>query len=201
MLGFYVSDHPLRKYEIDFKSFATIHLGETEELDNIDVVKACAVITEVRTKIDRSGNTMAFLNVDDFSGSCEALMFSKTYEAFGRFVKEEECVFITGRPESSGDAIKLQIDEVIPLTEAREKLTQSVKISFDKQKYEAEKISHLKNILEHSKGNIPVYLHLIHNGAKPTVFFLKDYRIKISDELIKSVTALLGEDSLILNKK
>ncbi len=201
VLGFYVSDHPLRKYEIDFKSFATIHLGETEELDNIDVVRACAVITEVRTKIDRSGNTMAFLNVDDFSGSCEALMFSKAFEAFGRFVKEEECVFITGRPESSGDAIKLQIDEVIPLTEAREKLTQSVKICFDKQKYEAEKISHLKNILEHSKGNIPVYLHLIHNGAKPAVFFLKDYRIKISDELIKSVTALLGEDSLILNKK
>jgi DNA polymerase-3 subunit alpha len=144
---------------------------------------------------------MAFLNVDDFSGSCEALMFSKAYEAFGRFVKEEECVFITGRPESSGDAIKLQIDEVIPLAEVREKLTQSVKICFDKQKYEAEKISHLKNILEHSKGNIPVYLHLIHNGAKPAVFFLKDYRIKISDELIKSVMALLGEDSLILNKK
>ncbi len=203
VLGFYVSDHPLRKYEIDFKSFATIHLGETEELDNnnADVVKACGVITDVRTKIDRSGNTMAFLNVDDFSGSCEALMFSKAYEAFGRFVKEEECVFIIGRPESSGDAIKLQIEEVMPLAEAREKFTQSVKICFDKQKYEPGKISHLKSILEHSKGNIPVYLHLVHNGAKPAVFFLKDYRIKLSDELIKSVLTLLGEDSLILNKK
>jgi DNA polymerase-3 subunit alpha len=201
VLGFYVSDHPLRKYEIDFKSFATIHLGETEELDNTDIVKACGVITEVRTKIDRSGNTMAFLNVDDFSGSCEALMFSKAYEAYGRYVKEEECVFIVGRPESSGDAIKLQIEEVMPLAEAREKFTQSVKICFDKQKFEPEKISHLKSILEKSKGNIPVYLHLIHNGAKPAVFFLKDYRIKLSDELIKSVITLLGEDSLILNKK
>ena len=31
VIGFYLTDHPLRKYEVEYKSFATIHLGETEE--------------------------------------------------------------------------------------------------------------------------------------------------------------------------
>jgi len=65
---------------------------------------------------------MAFFTLDDFSGSCECLMFSKVYEKFGQYIKEEECVFIIGNTESSGDAIKLQINEVVPLKDAKENL-------------------------------------------------------------------------------
>ena len=112
--GFYVTGHPLRKYDIEYKSFATIHLGETEEQKEIENARACGVITDLKTKIDKSGRTMAFFTLDDFSGSCECLMFSKIYEKYGKYVKEEECVFIIGDTESSGDAIKLHINEVIP---------------------------------------------------------------------------------------
>jgi DNA polymerase III subunit alpha len=59
-----------------------------------EMVYACGVITDVKTKIDKSNKTMAFFTLDDFSGSCECLMFSKVYENCGSFVKEEECVFI-----------------------------------------------------------------------------------------------------------
>jgi len=55
---------------------------------------------------------MAFFTLDDFSGSCEALMFSKVYEKCGRYLEEEKCIFIIGKTESSGDAIKLHIDDV-----------------------------------------------------------------------------------------
>ena len=104
--GFYVTGHPLSKYEIEYKSFATIHLGETEELEEIENARACGVITDLKTKIDKSGRAMAFFTLDDISGSCECLMFSKIYEKYGKYVKEEECVFIVGDTESSGDAIK-----------------------------------------------------------------------------------------------
>jgi len=199
--GFYVSDHPLRKYEVDYKSFATIHLGETEQLENMDVVRACGVITGVKTKIDKAGNYMAFFTLDDFSGSCETLMFSKTFEKYGQYIKEEECVFIIGRPESSGDAIKLHIDEVIPLEEARERFTQSIKINFDGEKNRVEKISDLKIIFEKHKGNLPVYIHLLNNGSKSSIYFLKDYRVKLTDKFINSVTELLGEDTILFGRK
>jgi DNA polymerase-3 subunit alpha len=201
VIGFYVSNHPLRKYEIDFKSFASIHLGETEKLEETEMVRACGVITQLKTKIDKAGEHMAFFTLDDFSGSCECLMFSKVYKKCGQYLKEEECVFITGRPESSGDAIKLHIEDVIPLEEARGRFTQSVKVFLDKEKNDLEKLYELKNVLRDNKGNIPVYLHLSANGSRSTIFFLKEYRVNISDNFIKDTVALLGEDSIIFNKK
>ena len=65
---------------------------------------------------------MAFFTLDDFSGSCECLTFAKTYEKYGQLIEEENCVIIVGRPESSGDAIKLHIEEIIPIEQVKEKI-------------------------------------------------------------------------------
>ena len=200
--GFYITGHPLNKFEFEYKNFASIHLGETEELEEADdLVKACCVITSLKTKIDKSERTMAFLTLDDFSGSCEALMFSKIYEKCGPYLNEEKCVFIVGRPESSGDAIKLHIEDAFPLEEAREKFIQSIKIIFNKDKFPVEKISELKNILKLFKGNIPLYLHIEGEGTSPRLFFLRDFLINPSNEFLNSVTNLLGEDSISIKEK
>jgi DNA polymerase-3 subunit alpha len=199
--GFYITGHPLSKYEVDYKSFATIHLGETEQLEEMEVVKACGVITSLKTKIDKQGRTMAFITLDDFSGSCEALMFSAAYEKYGKYLREEECVFIVGRPESSGDAIKIHIEKVIPPDEAREVFTESVKIYIDKERHTLEKISEVKTVLEKHKGKIPVFVDLLNNGTKARRFSLREYRVNASNEFVSSVTKILGDDSMIFYGK
>ena len=196
VLGFYVTDHPLRKYELEYKSFASIQLGDTEKLEDSDVVRACGVITELKTKIDKSNRQMAFFKLDDFSGSCECLMFSKIYEEYGKYIQEEECVLIIGKTESSGDAIKLHIDKVIPLQETKTELTESLKICIDKRRHSLEKITELKNILNSSEGSTPLYIDLVNNGSKPHRFTLKNKRVGLTDQLIQDITNCLGEDSL-----
>ncbi|MGA8265548.1 MAG: DNA polymerase III subunit alpha [Ignavibacteriaceae bacterium] len=201
VIGFYVTGHPLSNYELEYNSFATIKLGEAELLEEVDSVRACGVITTLKTKIDKSGRTMAFFTIDDFNGSCECLMFAKVYEKYGQFIKEEECVFINGKPESSGDAIKIHIDEVVPLSNAREKFAQSVQIKVDKQKNKPENFIELKNILSKNKGKIPLYVHLANNGSKERLFFLKDFKVQLTDSFIDSVSKLFGENSVSLSKK
>ncbi len=196
VLGFYVTDHPLRKYELEYKSFASIQLGDTEKLEDSDVVRACGVITELKTKIDKSNRTMAFFKLDDFSGSCECIMFSKIYEEYGRYIQEEDCVLIVGKTESSGDAVKLHIDKVIPLQETKSELTESIKINIDKKRHPVQKISELKDILDHNEGVIPLYIDLINNGSKPSRFTVKNRRIKISDQLVDEIIKCLGEDCI-----
>jgi DNA polymerase III subunit alpha len=201
VMGFYITDHPLKKYEVDFRSFATIHLGESERLETEEIVYACGVITDVKTKIDRSNKTMAFFTLDDFSGSCESLMFSKIYEKCGRYVQQEECVFITGKPESSGDAIKLHIEDVIPLEVFREKNVGSIKLVVDKDKHSIAKLTSLKNIFLKYPGSVPVYIHLLDKGNIAEIFSLKETRIKITDEFIKEIQTCLGDDSITFIRK
>ncbi len=203
VIGFYVSEHPLRKFDLDYKSFTTIHLGETEQLENLDIVRVGGVITGLKTKIDRSGKNMAFFTLDDFTGSCEAIMFSKTYDKYQKIIGEEECIFIIGKPESSGDSIKLQIEEAYSPSEIRDKLFGSMKIYLDPEKHTPEIILSLKNILAENSGNLPIFVHVLNgnNGRNPHIYFLKDLRVKISDELVASIINLLGEDSIIFNLK
>ena len=202
VIGFYLTDHPLRKYELEYKSFANVHLGETEEIEEMDDVRVCGVINDLKTKIDRAGNNMAFFKLDDFTGSCECLMFSKAYAEYQSFIEEEETVFLVGNLESSGDSIKIQVKKVLPLKNAANEITESLRLNISKEKILPEKLLELKQILKSSEGSIPVFINLSDNGSnRGKLFSLKETRVKITDNLIKSLTDLLGEESIILKSK
>jgi DNA polymerase-3 subunit alpha len=176
-------------------------MGETENIQDMQNVKACGVITDLRTKIDRAGKTMAFFTIDDFSGSCECLMFSKVYDDYGKFLREEEPVFILGNLESSGDAVKIHVDKVLPMEIARNELAQSVKIIIDKEKNSVEKLFALKSILQKYDGKLPVFIHLNNNGSRGKLFSLEQYRVSLTEKFIQDIRNLLGSDSIILNSK
>ena len=202
VIGFYLTDHPLRRYELEYKSFSTIHLGETEDIIEKSDVRVCGVVTELKTKFDKAGRTMAFFKLDDLTGSCECLMFSKAYDEFGKFVEDEEAIFAVGNLESSGDAVKMQVNKVIPMRKIANELTESLKLQISKEKISTEKLGELKNILMNYEGSIPVFINLTENGIdKGKLFSLQQIRVKITSELLKSLTNLLGEESLILKSK
>lgn len=195
VLGFYLSNHPLRGLENDYNSFATIHLGEPDTYtDDDQIVRACGVITSVRIKIDKSGREMAFFTIDDFSGSCECLMFSKIYETCGMHIEEEKTVLVTGRLESSGDAVKLHADDVIPLEEAKNKLTKKILLYINEESHTPDTIKQIKSVLDKSTGNIPVFVTVVDNGN--TRNFYTDYKAELSDTVIKNLKEVIGEEEI-----
>ncbi len=130
-VGFYISGHPLHKYDVEYNSFTNFHIGKDKNINEEEVVKVCGVITGVRKKIDKSGKDMAFFTIDDFSGSCECIMFSKIFANDGEYVEEEESVLIVGKLESSGDAVKIHVNKLLPLDRAREELSKSINSVID----------------------------------------------------------------------
>ncbi|HRP92822.1 MAG TPA: OB-fold nucleic acid binding domain-containing protein, partial [Ignavibacteriaceae bacterium] len=155
-----------------------------------------------KTKFDKAGRTMAFFKLDDLTGSCECLMFSKAYEEYGKFIDDEEAVFAVGNLESSGDAVKMQVNKVIPMKKIANELTESLKLLISKEKISSEKLIELKDILKNSEGSIPVFIKLTQNGNdKGKLFSLQEIRVKVTSELLKSLTNLIGDESLILKSK
>jgi len=200
-IGFYVSGHPLQKYEIEYRSFSTIHLGETEEVTESSKVRICGVLADIQTKIDKSGKTMAFFKLDDFTGFCDCIMFSKVFSKFEDFIMPEACVVALGLLESSGDAVKLNIEEIIPIEKSRERFTKYLKIVFDSERLEPAKIFDLKRVLNNNPGNFPVILELINNGSKPRLFHLKNFKVKLANSFLNEIQKLLGEESVLFIPK
>ena len=201
VVGFYVTGHPLHKFDVEYRSFANFQIGDTENLKEIENVRSIGVITEVRTKMDRAGNRMAFFTIDDFSGSCECLMFSKVYSEYGKYVIEEEPVFVIGNLESSGDTVKMHVNKLLPLELARKQLSQSVKLIVNRDETTPEKLAKLKPVLKANKGKVPVYIHLVSNGNKGSLYSLNELRVELSDSLFNELSDLLGDESILLSIK
>ncbi|HOJ19335.1 MAG TPA: DNA polymerase III subunit alpha [Ignavibacteriaceae bacterium] len=201
VIGFYVSDHPLRKFELEYRSFSNIHLGETEHITESQAVRACGVLNGINTKIDKSNRTMAFFKLDDFTGFCDCIMFASTYSKFAGFIKDEACVMVIGKLESSGDAVKLNAEEIIPMEKARERFTKYLKIIIDREKYDPESIKTLKEILLKHQGAMSVIIELINNGDDRNRFVLKQMKIKLTNTFINEVQKLYGEESVWLVPK
>ena len=113
-------------------------------------------------------------------------------------MKEEATVLVIGKPESSGDSIKLQIENIIPLEKANTELTKSIKLILDSEKYDQEVVLNLKKVFEKYSGTIPVVLQVNTNGSLQRSFFIKQYRVKISEQLIKSIISIVGEENILL---
>ncbi len=195
VLGFYLTDHPLTKYEIEYRSFATVHLGETETYNFNESVRACGVVTEVRTKIDKRGNQMVFFKLDDFSGSCECLMFSKVYATCEKLILPESTILVAGKLESSGDAVKLHVDEAYSLDEVKQKLTKRLGITIDRATHNPETISQLKKIMEEHEGNLPVSMCL--KDELNLREFHINYKVALNSDFIPKIKKLLGEESIV----
>jgi len=201
VVGFYISDHPLRRYELEYETFSTVHLGETEDFEIEGAVTACGVITSLKTKLDKSNRKMAFFNLDDFTGSCECIAFSKAFEEYEKYIREDEVVLVIGNLESSGDSVKMQISKIIPIKKANEELIESVKILIEKKSTDEKKFSLLKNIFIEHEGNIPLYIALSENGSKVDLYSIENFRVKVDSDFIQKVEKLFGEDSLVLKPK
>lgn len=195
VLGFYLSGHPLAKYETEYYSFATVKFGEPETFAVDKMVIGIGVITEIRTKIDKSGKTMAFFKLDDFSGSCECLMFSKVYKEFGECIQEESTVLVKGKLESSGDAVKLHVDEAIPLEEAKTSMAKKFVVRADVENENEETVLLLKKMFIENEGNIPVVISVREAGEVRN--FLTDYKININDNFLSGVKELIGDNAVL----
>ncbi|MBN2572652.1 MAG: DNA polymerase III subunit alpha [Ignavibacteriales bacterium] len=197
VLGFYLTDHPLRKYEYEYFNFASVHLGETENCEDGSIVRVCGVITNVKIKYDKAEKKMAIFSVDDFSGSCDCIIFSRDYQKYSDLIKMESTILAIGKLESSGDSVKIMIQEIIPLADSLKKLTKKIVLELDEKIHSYDTILELRNIFENNIGEVPIYLRIKQeNGNRE---FSIDFKISPSKNLIDTVTSILGPNSLSIS--
>lgn len=66
---------------------------------------------------------MAFLTVEDLTGSVEIIVFPKDYERYNRFLNDEEKIFVVGHAtvEEEQDG-KVICERIVPFDDTRKEL-------------------------------------------------------------------------------
>ena len=129
VLGFYVSGHPLEKYEsiwIKHITNVTADFALDEESGEVELVKDQAnaviggLIADKNVKYTKNDKIMAFLNVEDLIGNVEVVVFPQVYERYNTLLTEDAKVFIRGRVSLEEDKDgKLICDQIISFEDAQ----------------------------------------------------------------------------------
>jgi len=201
VLGFYVSGHPLKKYELEVDAFSTARFGEVSNVRSASPVRVCGIISSVKKKIDKRGNMMAFISLEDFTGRGECVVFSKVYEKFSQHIVPEAMVMVIGKADVSGDTFKVLADEIYPMDVVRQKFTKSIVLSLNVNDVQENTIVTLRRIFEKHRGNCRCYFDVIEpEKEKPSRFHTMKYNVNASDEFLTEVKKILGPDSIKISQ-
>jgi DNA polymerase-3 subunit alpha len=122
ILGFYISGHPLEPFRTECELFATHTVAQLQGW-TAEKMALGAVITAVKRQISKnSQKEFARLNVEDFSGSAEVLVFPEAWSVLADRIRTDIPVLIKGgygRRDQDNEKPTFIVDEVIPLAERR----------------------------------------------------------------------------------
>lgn len=113
LLGFYVSDHPLKYAEKVAKQLGTdfINLSQLNEQRAKKGVSAIVMLTEVKQVITKKGEPMAILQIEDLTGKAEAVVFPRTYDAVKSSLVTDNPVIVRGKVDRREEQTQLIVEE------------------------------------------------------------------------------------------
>ena len=119
ILGFYVSNHPLREIEKPARLMAPISLTNLEEQPENTLLSAIVLLTEVKPIITKKGDRMAIIQIEDLTGKAEAVVFPKSFERIGHYINADQRLMIWGKADRRDDRVQLIIEDAEPIEEVR----------------------------------------------------------------------------------
>ena len=195
VLGFYVSGHPLLKFEHEINEFANVHFGDLSGFKNSSTVKACGIITAVRKKVDKRNRTMAFVGLEDFSGKAECIVFSDPYAKYQHYLQADAMVMVEGKGELNGDQLKILVNVVHPMEKVREMFTKSIILSINVNDVHENTIVQLRELMMRNKGNCPCFLSVT-NATSTQMFQTKGFAVEPTRQFVEEVRRVLGPQSV-----
>ena len=127
--GLYLSGHPMDAYREQVKRLRAPAIGTiledfTQEggprkFADEQRVTIAGVVTSSKTKTTKNNSLMAYVTVEDDTGSMELLCFSRTLDSCGAYLRENQAVVVKGRLSVRDEkAPQILCDSAYPLGEA-----------------------------------------------------------------------------------
>ncbi|MDR7898006.1 OB-fold nucleic acid binding domain-containing protein [Thermosynechococcus sp. JY1334] len=115
LLGFYVSNHPLKDIHRPAAMIAPISLADLEQYTGQGIVSVIALLTGLKPITTKRGERMAIVQLEDLTGQAEAVVFPKAYERIHGQLQLDHRLLLWGTLEMRDDRPQLLIEDAEPL--------------------------------------------------------------------------------------
>lgn len=111
LLGLYISSHPLKSFA---EYLQQTNIKPCKNLSNFlnQMVHVVGVIDKIKKIITRKGETMVFVNIEDYTASTEIIVFPTIYKNTRELWIEGETILVKGKVSNKDNEIKILAEEV-----------------------------------------------------------------------------------------
>jgi DNA polymerase-3 subunit alpha len=197
LMGFYVTGHPLMKFEDLIKSFANASASSLGNLPASSQVRIAGLVKKMKEITTKKGDRMAFVELEDLTGTIEVTVFSDLYLPNRELLQSSEPLMVTGIKEGENDAPKLRANEIYLLEHSPRYFSRGLLIRISALGADPKQIKDLKRILNQYKGRTPVKLHVVIPNRSETVINLGSLACEVSDGLLGEVTKAFGDTAAV----
>ncbi len=210
VLGFYLSDHPMKGFENLAKVWASNSITELSQIvmppkvdepktwppsdKNKKRVVITGLVIEYKEMITKKGTRMAFAKVEDLSGTAELVIFPDTFAKCGHYLKDERPLLIGGALEVNEGAVKILVDNVAPFDDI---LRKTKRITFRLDLLKEDQYSQLQSLIQEFKGQTEI--KFVFNMDNRLVEMTPEtaQHIEISDSFFEEARQLFGRTDFI----
>lgn len=158
-LGFYITSHPLAPYAPDLERLGVTPTDRLTEAGDGDDVRVWGVLASKKVTTTKKGDRMAYVRVEDLSGSVETIVFPDLYASSGTLLGSDQPLLVDGTVDKGDKGLKLKATRITSLESARQRAGGYLEIVIDEGVGE-EGLRRLKATLERHRGSYPVWLRV-----------------------------------------
>jgi DNA polymerase-3 subunit alpha len=205
VLGIYLSGHPLDEYISKMEENTTAHAADfllDEQTGKVSVrdgstVVVGGMIAAKSLKFTRNNKQMAFLTLEDLTGSVEVIVFPNQFERYRRYIEDDAKIYIVGKATVEEEqAGKIICDRIISFDD----LPKEVWLQFPDRDTYGKRSGELMTLLKQNVGGadeIVVYIKSERKFKK----FGKGYAVNADLRMLELLYAFVGEKNVKLIEK
>lgn len=194
VLGFYISSHPLARFDDKLRAFANATTARLPEMDHECSVTIGGQLSAVNLRMDKKNRRYAQLVVEDMEGSVRVMVFSSIYEDVKEFLIPDSIVFVLGKLDRSQKDPSILADRIIPMEKAEAELSKFAIISVEAAGLQEAWLDPLRDLVKAHRGEVPLFFNVkAHNRKHVLIRAGGAYRVRPTEHLTKDIEALMGE--------
>jgi DNA polymerase-3 subunit alpha len=205
-LGFYITGHPLDKYERTLKKITAGAIAALKERAQPGEVKLGGVVSALKLRNTKKGDRYGTFNLEDKTGFLEVIAWPDIYKKCAELLAADDPIFVKGRLEAGEERIQVIANEIISLTDAfsnsnangnghgsERRDGEKLHLHARESEISPEELVRLRETLLAYPGPCTVFLHLYGPGRNETVIELpSQVRVTVTPELTQSMEKHFG---------
>ncbi|MGH9788077.1 MAG: DNA polymerase III subunit alpha, partial [Candidatus Acidiferrales bacterium] len=195
-LGFFITGHPLARYEGRLRELKAVPIAELETRKNNEAVRLGGIVIRVRPMRSKRGDRWAIATLEDMSGVVELLVFPEAFRKLENRLYPDAALLVKGRLRAEDTGIRLAVEDALPLEQALPSGPARVVVELDVNRISVETVAQLDALFRRKPGRCRVELKLPAEFGE--LSGARDVRVEPDDELLTQLRQLCGDAAVSL---